>query len=284
MLIALLLAMVGLTFGSFVNALVWRLHKQAELKKQKGKKRKKTREAELQKLSILRGRSMCPACHHELAAKDLVPVFSWVWLRGKCRYCGHKIEDSPLVEAITALLFAISYLFWPSELHGLGLMQFCFWLAFLVGFVALAVYDLRWLLLPDKIIFPLVGLAIAELLVSLIFFDAGLQALWASVWGVLIASGIFFVLYQISDGSWIGGGDVKLGLILGILVGGPLNSLLLLFVASLLGTLVSLPLLTTGKAGRKTLIPFGPFLIAAAIIVGLFGGHFTDWLSSFIIG
>jgi len=282
MLIVLLLAAVGLIFGSFVNALVWRLHEQAELAEKKGKRSKK---AELQKLSILRGRSMCPECHHELAAKDLVPVFSWLFLRGKCRYCSKPISwQYPVVELVVAALFVISYVAWPKELHGLGLVELYFFLAFIVGFVALAVYDLKWFLLPDKIVFPFVGLAVAELLVSLIFFHAGRPAFWASVWGVLIASGIFFVLYQVSRGTWIGGGDVKLGLVLGILVGGPLNSLMLLFIASLLGTLVSLPMLMLGRAGRKTLIPFGPFLIAATIIVVLFGSHFIDWLNAFIVG
>ena len=183
-----------------------------------------------------------------------------------------------------AVLFILSYVVWPEELYGFGLVQFCFFLAFLVGFVALAVYDLKWFLLPDKIVFPFIGLAVIELLMALVFFHIGWQALWASIWGVLIASGIFFVLYQVSGGTWIGGGDVKLGLVLGILVGGPLNSLMLLFIASLLGTLVSVPMLMAGKAGKKTLIPFGPFLIAATVIVVLFGGHFTDWLNSFIVG
>ena len=270
--------LLGLVFGSFVNALVWRLHEQDELQSKKSAKNSK---ADLQKLSIWRGRSMCAHCHHQLAAKDLVPVASWLWLRGKCRYCGHKIEDSPVIELATALLFMISYLFWPTDLHGLGLMQFCFWLAFLVGFVALAVYDLKWFLLPDRVMFPLIGLASVEVLATLFFFHGGWQVLWASVWGVLIASGLFFVLYQVSRGEWIGGGDVKLGVVLGILVGGPMRSLLLLFVASLLGTLVSLPLLATGKANKRTLIPFGPFLLAAAVIVVLFSSHFINWINRF---
>lgn len=270
-----LLVVLGSVLGSFVNALVWRLHEQDELKSKHGKKSKK---AKLRELSIWHGRSMCPHCHHQLAAKDLVPVFSWVLLRGRCRYCGHKIEDSPLIEIVLPLLFVVSYLFWPSELRGLGLMQFCFFLAFLTGFVALAVYDLKWFLLPDRIVFPLVGLALIELFATLAFYHGGWAVVGSAVWGVLIASGLFFVLYQFSDGAWIGGGDVKLGLVLGILLGGPLRSLLLLFIASLFGTLVSLPLLMTGKAKRNTLIPFGPFLLAAAVIIELFGKHFVGWL------
>lgn len=274
MIIALLLVL-GLALGSFVNALVWRMHEQSvvEAKKVKNKKER------LAKLSILRGRSMCPQCQHELAPKDLVPLLSWLWLRGKCRYCGKPIAwQYPVVEMCTAVLFVLSYTFWPMVLHGLGLLQFCFWLLFIVGFMALAVYDLRWYLLPDRIVFPLIGLAVTQLIVAFVFFGGGWQTLWSSFWGVVITSGVFFVLYQLSDGTWIGGGDVKLAIALGILVGGPMRGLLLLFFASALGTLASLPLVAAGKAGKETLIPFGPFLLLATGIVQLFGAHLTDWL------
>lgn len=180
-----------------------------------------------------------------------------------------------------ALLFVGSYWLWPNVLTGLGLMDFCFWLAFLVGFVALAVYDLRWFILPDRIVYPLIGLAVAQNFLSALLFHTGWQGLLGSVWGVLIASGIFFVLFQLSDGAWIGGGDVKLGIVLGIILGGPMLSLLLLFVSSVLGTLVSLPLLALGKAKRSSLIPFGPFLIAATIIIELFGHHFVALFAQF---
>lgn len=269
MLILVIVTIWGLIFGSFVDALIWRTHEQSLL-------REKKHSAIPAKLSILRGRSMCQSCSHVLEPWDLVPVLSWVFLRGKCRYCGAKISwQSPVIEIVTSLLFTLSYLVWPTTLHGLGLMQFCFWLAFLVGFVALAVYDLRWYILPDRIIYPLVCLALLEGILSLTLFHGGWESALGSFWGVLIAGGIFYVLYQVSDGAWIGGGDVKLGVLLGIIVGGPMLSFLLLFIASLLGTLVSLPLLLAGKAKRSTLIPYGPFLIAAAVIIVLFKAHFV---------
>ena len=275
MLIIMLLAILGLIFGSFIDALVWRIHEQAKLSQKK--KGKVPRE-----LTMLHGRSMCPSCHHVLMARDLIPVLSWVMLRGKCRYCGKPISwQVPLIELVTGLLFVLSYICWPTSLQGLGLLQFVFWLVFVVGFVALAVYDLKWYILPDRIVYPLVGVAVVEVLLSLILFHSGWLTVLGSVWGILIASGIFYVLYQVSDGKWIGGGDVKLGLVLGILLGGPLLSLLLLFVASVLGTLVSMPLLAVGKAKRSTLIPFGPFLIVATMIIELFGHHFVDWLVHF---
>lgn len=275
MLVILLLAALGLIFGSFIDALVWRIHEQSQI----SKKKKATVPREL---TMLHGRSMCPNCRHTLTPMDLIPVLSWVMLRGKCRYCKKSIPwQIPVIELTTAALFVLSYLWWPVSMHGLGLMQFCFWLAFLVGFVALTVYDLKWYILPDRIVYPLIGLAILEAVISLAFFHSGWLSALGSVWGVLIASGIFYVLYQVSDGAWIGGGDVKLGVVLGIFLGGPLMSFMLLFLASVLGTLVSIPLLAVGRAKRSTLIPFGPFLIIATVILELFGSHFVVWLTQF---
>src|SRR3989344_6490262 len=128
--IVAILIVLGLAFGSFVNALVWRLHEQEERAKSKEQRRKKGKAKNTAKLSshtsvlsskdlsILKGRSMCPSCKHGLAAKDLVPVLSWLTLRGKCRYCHKPISiQYPLVELITATLFVISYLLWPDVAH-----------------------------------------------------------------------------------------------------------------------------------------------------------------------
>lgn len=265
------LVVLGLVFGSFVNAFVWRLHEQESLV---GKKDKKSN-AYRQRLSISKGRSMCPACQHELAAKDLVPLVSWLYLRGKCRYCHAKIEDSPVVELVTAGLFAVSYIWWPYEFHGIGLYYFVFWLVFLVAFVALAVYDLRWFLLPNRLIFPLIGLAAVQIIGAIAFYNVGWQSVITAFWGVVVASGIFYTIFLVSKGEWIGGGDVKLGVIIGLLLGGPLMSLLMLFVASSLGTIVGLPFLLAGR--RKMRIPFGPFLLAATVFVTLFGASIIHW-------
>jgi leader peptidase (prepilin peptidase)/N-methyltransferase len=273
MIVALLL-IVGLCLGSFVNALVWRLHESSGLKAQTSKQKGKKLSA--QDLSILIGHSMCPECHHKLAPWDLVPVLSWLWLRGRCRYCHQPISwQYPLVELLAAGLFVASYLWWPFTFHGLGLYYFVFWLLFLVGFMALAVYDLRWQLLPNKIIYPLTGLAVVQLAGAIAFHHVGWQAVLTALWGIVIASGIFYVIFLVSRGEWIGGGDVKLGIILGILLGGPLMSLLMLFVASCLGTVAGLPLLLAGK--RKVRVPFGPFLLLATVFVTLFGASIIHW-------
>lgn len=265
--IILVLIVLGLALGSFINALNWRVHKQASLTSKMSKRA----------YSISTGRSMCTHCKHELAAKDLVPVFSWLWLRGKCRYCHKPIADTPLSELLTPLLFVVSYLYWPYAWNTEGKTIFVAWLILLVGLIALALYDLKWFLLPNRILLPLYWVAGGLIAIRLIAFSGGWAVLIDALWGFIVGGGIFWVLFQVSDGKWIGGGDVKLGWLLGLILGGPAMSLLMIFGASLIGTAVSLPLLAVGKANGKTHLPFGPFLIISAIVVRLFGASLILW-------
>lgn len=273
------LGLLGLIFGSFVNAFVWRLHEQEELAGKSTKVAQKRRQA----LSITKGRSMCPDCHHELAAKDLVPVLSWLWLRGKCRYCHKPISwQYPLVELLTAGLFVLSYVSWPLGLRGVGLFQFVVWLLFAVSFVALAVYDLRWFMLPDRVVLPLVVVAAVEVVVVALWRHS-LGALWQPIVAAAIIFGLFWGLFQVSKGAWIGGGDVKLALVLGLLAASPFRAFLVIFFASLLGTLVSIPLLAKGKEGLKVHVPFGPYLLGASFIVQLYGAHIVIWYQKLLL-
>lgn len=264
------LLILGLCVGSFINALVWRLHAQ------ESKSKKKT--AKNFNLSILNGRSVCPNCKHQLAAKDLIPVLSWLSLRGKCRYCKQPISiQYPLVELLTAFLFVFSYLYWPLYFDSLGKLLLAFWLMFLVGLIALAVYDLKWLILPDKIIRPLIALGILQAIVLVLTATTPTKQFISIAFSFLIGGGLFYVLFQISGGKWIGGGDVKLGGLLGLILASPSLIIFTIFAASLLGTLMALPLMITGKLKRTSKIPFGPLLIAGAIIAQLFGLSLINW-------
>lgn len=260
--IILLLIVFGLALGSFVNAFVWRLHE--------GK-------------DWVKDRSECVHCHHKLAVKDLIPVVSYILLRGKCRYCKKPINDSPWVELIVPALFVASYLVWSMALTGEGLFTFILWLIFIVGFVILAVYDLKWFLLPDKVVFPLIILAAVQVLVVAIFYQPFWETIVGGILGAAVLSGLFYILHKASKGAWIGFGDVKLAIVLGLLAGGLLESALVLFAASVLGMLMSLPLLLTGKAKRGTHIPFGPFLLAGMFITQLFGNQIIDWYLGLVI-
>jgi leader peptidase (prepilin peptidase)/N-methyltransferase len=264
------LIVLGLCFGSFINALVWRLHEQSLPKKK--------RVANDKDLSVTKGRSMCPHCQHTLGVMDLLPLFSWLLLRGKCRYCHAPIGwQYPVVEASLALLYVVSYMCWPLVFDSQGVFIFAVWHIALVGLVALAVYDIRWMLLPNKIVFPLIGLGLVQTVVVAMLFDGGVGTILQATGAVAIAGGVYYVLFQLSKGRWIGGGDVKLGYALGFLLQTPLKAFLMLFLASLIGLLVAAPGVLSKRLTATSKVPFGPSMILATAIVVLFGQAVVDW-------
>lgn len=270
------LIVAGLCLGSFVSALVFRLYMQAD-----GGKRKKAK-LKSNDLSIVHGRSVCSHCGHALAPKDLVPVLSWLMLRGKCRYCHKNIADTPLPEVSLAALFVVSYLFWPLEFDVSGTINFVAWLVLLTGFLALFIYDLRWMLLPNRVVYPLIALAAALAMYNLIA-GGELSGLWRLLVGVGVSGGIFYILFQISGGKWIGGGDVKLGLLIGLLLADPYKAFLMLFLASLFGTVFVLPSLVLKNLKPTSRVPFGPFLLLATFVVVLFGAGMIDWYKDLVV-
>ncbi len=269
------LFLLGLALGSFANALVWRVRQQS-----KSKNKAKP------ELSIIKGRSMCPNCRHELQTIDLIPVISWLLLKGRCRYCNKPISwQYPLVEFITGLIFVWSYLAWPYKLDNFAeYLYLALWLCVLVGFMALIVYDLRWMLLPDRIVLPLGLVAFGMSLITVLRSDKPLIAVLSVFFSLAIAGGIFYVLYQVSEGKWIGGGDIKLGWVIGLILATPARSFLMLFLASFIGTIISLPLLLRHRLKKTSIIPFGPFLMIAAFIVQLYGSSILHWYTKTFIG
>ncbi len=255
--ILLALALLGLCFGSFVNALVWRLRKRR---------------------NFVSERSECTHCHHVLAWYDLIPVLSWIQLRGKCRYCHKPIDDSPIVELMTAVLFIVSYVAWPFGFVGAGLILFGLWLGALVLLMALTVYDIRWQLLPDRLVWPLVVLGGVFGLIRFYGYHGHdiSTVLLQMGGGVLVISGLYFVLHQVSRGAWVGFGDVKLNIFIGLILGWQ-QALLAIFLANLIGMIVVLPGIVLKKMSGKSRIPFGPFLILACIIALLWGQSIIDW-------
>lgn len=260
----IVLAVLGLIFGSFVNALVWRVKNDR---------------------NFISERSECTHCGQELAIKDLIPVISYLSLKGRCRYCGKEIEDKPWVEIVTALVFAISYLFWPADLSQNGpLLLFIAWLLSAVGLIALAVYDLRWMLLPNKILYPTLLIAGTGYFLYWLFF-ANDKEFFLINWAlsVLVASGVFLALYIVSAGKWIGFGDVRLGLVTGTLLHKPGLAVLMIFVSAVLGSLAFLPTLITKQKTMRAKIPYGPFLIAATGISMLFGQTILEWYTNNLV-
>lgn len=266
------LVVLGLSVGSFVNAVVWRIHEQSEIKSKKSGNWK----MKIEKLSIAKGRSMCPHCRHQLAGKDLIPVLSWVSLGGKCRYCKKPISvQYPLVELSGALLFIASYVWWPFELAGyVDYVRFGIWLVVLTELLILFIYDLKWLILPDAVTLPLIALVIAEIVFRGIFQE-GPEAVRDAIFGMLSIGGFFYALFIVSKGRWIGGGDVKLGILLGLLLGWP-ASLVGMAIGFYSATIVVVILMLLKKVKRSQHIPFGPFLIFGAITAMLFSEQIID--------
>lgn len=268
----LLMIILGLSAGSFANAVVWRVHAQAKAKKPN------------KSLSITKGRSMCPHCRHVLAWYDLIPVISWVSLMGKCRYCHRPISlQYPLVELITTALFMWSYLEWVPLGKWADPVALGLWLVTLTGLVVLFIYDLRWMLLPNRILYPL--FIPAGLYAATVVFTSNkpVEKVVAHILAAFFLGGLFWLLFQVSKGRWIGGGDVKLGFLLGLLAGGLAQAILLLFLASLIGTLVALPMMVAKKARTNTRLAFGPFLIVASFVVILYGSSIIGWYNQLFL-
>jgi leader peptidase (prepilin peptidase)/N-methyltransferase len=270
----IIFGLLGLCLGSFINALVWRIQEQEKPKNKQAKVN----------LSIANGRSVCVNCKHQLAWYDLVPVSSWLALAGKCRYCHKPISKQyPAVELMTAVLFAVSFVFWPVGLLSIAAwIKFSLWLGLLVILIALAVYDIKTMLLPDKLVKIASIFVLLDILLKLSNgFNAAI--LISAVVGLLAFGGVFYILFQISAGKWIGGGDVKLGFVLGAYLANAQMSLLAIFLASLIGLVPLLVLLPYGRASMRMKIPFGPMLIGGTVITVLFGQNLISWYVGLVL-
>lgn len=244
-------AVLGLVIGSFLNVVIWRVPRGE---------------------SVVNPPSHCPGCDKQIRAYDNIPVLSWLILRGRCRDCHTRISARyPAVEALTALLFALmAWKFGASW----ELPAYLYLVA--VG-VALAFIDFDTKRLPDKLTLPSYAV-----LGALLALPATLEPDWASylqAWlGALALFGFYFILALIYPAG-MGFGDVKLAGVLGLALGWLGWGVLVVggFLGFMLGGLVGAMILLTGRGGRKTAIPFGPFMIAGALLAILIGEPIANW-------
>ncbi|MDB5159777.1 MAG: hypothetical protein JWO99_40 [Candidatus Saccharibacteria bacterium] len=271
------LALFGLVLGSFAGATVWRFRaRQLVADKKAGEQVDHKEFLQLKKLAsekVSKDRSRCLHCGYELKWFDLIPLVSWLSLKGRCRSCHKPIgRMEPLIELGTAVFFVASFLFWPVELvSSLQIAIFVIWLAAGVGLAILFAYDAKWFLLPDKVNFVIIGLGLISAILTIIASHDVVEAILSVLGSVAILSGIYFVLYIISKGRWIGFGDIKLGLGLGLLLADWKLAIIALFFANVIGCLIVIPLMVTGKLKRDSRVPFGPLLIAGAVVTKLVG-------------
>lgn len=256
-----LLGGLGLIVGSFLNVVIYRVPLG---------------------LSVVRPPSACPTCDHQIAARDNIPVLSWVLLRGRCRSCGaHVSARYPLVESSTALVWL--GLGWWAVAGGDGIDPLLALLLVLGSAgVALTLIDLDHHRLPDAIVLPLYPVTVAGLLFAGLVdshWPVGPAVAGGALWLVLIGG-----IWLATRGRGMGFGDVKLAPVLGVTLGWVSfgSSVVGLFAAFVLGALAGLVLMLTGRAGRRSHVPFGPFLLAGSA-VGLVAGSavagaYADWL------
>jgi prepilin signal peptidase PulO-like enzyme (type II secretory pathway) len=250
---------LGTICGSFLNCVIYRL----EVSK-----------------SFLKGRSYCPHCKHILDWRDLIPIFSFFILRGKCRYCHKPISlQYPLVELATGLLFVFTtYNLQPITYNLKILLNLGYQLLVVSCLVIIFVYDLKHYIIPDKVIYPVIAITfIYQLFRSLEF------GILRSILSAVLASGFFLTIVLLSKGKWMGVGDIKLAFLMGLFLGWP-KIIVALFSAFLIGALIGLILIALGKKTLKSEIPFGPFLVSGTFLALFFGQKILNWyLSLFLL-
>ncbi len=248
---ALLVAVLGLAIGSFLNVVIARLRSG-----EKG----------------WRSRSECPRCHAVLRPSDLVPLFSFLLLKGRCRTCKQPISwQYPMVEFSAMMLFLISF-----GVHGgtAGLLGGSLPLmardaVFASALIVVFAIDLLDMVVYDSVTLPMAAVAFVWNVLLRAVTPANLLL------GMGIGAGFFLLQYVVSNGRWIGGGDIRIGAMIGAMLGFP-GVVAALFLAYLIGAVAALILLALKKTTWSSQLAFGTFLSAATMIVLTFG----DWVWS----
>ena len=260
--------------------------------------------------SIIFGGSECEFCGQHLCAKDLIPVFSFIKSLGKCSYCRKKLSwYYPFSEILTGSMFLLAAI--QSQIFisptPPNVLTFLYLLIIFSFFIILFLADAKYLLVPDRIVIPAIVFTTGVLVINYLanifttyksissgplgpyLVEAGFfknQLVWLSKdFGLDIASAILIALFFISliyISRWVlkregmGGGDVTLGLFIGVFNGFP-NNILAIFLGFITGSVFSLVLIAFGKKTMKDNIPFGPFLILGSMVAFFFGSEILNW-------
>lgn len=286
-----IMAILGAMLGSFAAATVWRLRaRQLASDAAAGYMLTSSEKKELATIKKLRGkkgakdRSICLGCNRQLAWFDLIPVLSWLCLRGKCRTCQAPIGKVELLAELgLAAAMAVSYIAWPFGFSSvMAVALFVVWIVVLVLVTIHIIYDAKWFLLLDEITIVLTVCAVLFVALRTVGGFAEIATLPITIGGsLLVLPGLYWALYAFSKGGWIGFGDVKLLVPLAIMLPHWTEAVLALFLANLLGCIWIIPGMAMKKFTRKTRIPFGPFLIIGWVIAMLYG---TKLVAAYLSG
>lgn len=254
----IIIFLTGLAVGSFLNSIIHRL--------QTGE-------------TFLFARSYCPHCKHILDSRDLIPVLSFLILSRKCRYCQKPISlQYPLVELATGILFVLISIFYflfsnECSVFNFQLFTFFYYLLITCFLIIIFVYDLKHFIIPDKIIYPAIGIVCLYNIYQLAINN------FLSAFG---ATAFFLAIVLISRGKWMGIGDIKLAFLIGLFLGWP-NILVALFLSFFIGSLIGAGLIISGKKTLKSEVPFGPFLVTGTFIALFWGRELINWYLNLFI-
>ncbi|SDY88810.1 leader peptidase (prepilin peptidase) / N-methyltransferase [Tindallia californiensis] len=243
----LLVFITGLLIGSFINVCVHRLPKDE---------------------SIVFPSSRCPSCKMKLRSIDLVPVISWLFLKGKCRFCNKSISSRyPLVELLTGFLVTLVYMETGVSMH------FIFYSIITFLLIVIVFIDLDHQIIPDGV--NLIIALLGTLYSIYIFYETRSPVLLNSLGGILLGGGFFLLIAILSKGG-MGGGDIKLMAALGIWFGWQ-GILMVTFLSFLIGGIYAIGLMLIRNKGRKDMVPFGPFIALAAFLTFLYEPYLLLW-------
>lgn len=247
-------ALLGLSFGSFLNSLEWRLK---------------------QGRSVFKERSICPSCTSPVRWYDNIPFFSFIILGRRCRDCKVKLSwQYPLVELWMGFIFV--FIFW-FEWRITGIFSLVILLNWFIVWVLtfIFIYDLKYKEVVDSI--TLGAAAIVFIFGGFLFWNE-----WTSMLiGAIVGAGFFFLQFLVSKGKWVGGGDIRIGMLMGVILGWKLL-LVALWIAYIIGAITGVGLLISKKKGMKSEVAFGTFLSLATLITMLFGENIIGWYLSLL--
>ncbi len=253
----------GLIVGSFLNVCIYRLPRN---------------------MSIIRPSSACPSCTTPVKPWDNIPILSYIFLKGKCRKCGERISIRyPAAELLNGILYWSVFTFFGFGWH----LPFVF--AFVSAMVVITFIDFDSQIIPDAITLPgiIIGLASASFLLPDPFHYTppipplirggveGIVGFKNSIAGLFLGGGLFYLIAILSRGG-MGGGDIKMMAMVGAFMGWK-AVFLTTFIGSLAGSMAGIFLMVFKGMGRKTKIPFGPFLAFGAVITLFYGGKILRW-------
>lgn len=278
-----ILFVLGLVVGSFLNVVSLRYQPGQGILNSK----------------TIGGRSRCPVCDKQLVWYELIPIFSFLWQKGRCRHCGHLLSlQYPLIEIVCGLIFAGIpwYLYNLYQVHfyplsGEPISWYCLsvliWVLVFLLFVLLSVVDFRHLIIPNglNLLLAVLGLALIFITDYYNYFDflrgsflghyTSILGLRDNIWinhlfAALAGMALFGLLIVLSRGKAMGWGDFKLGIALSLVFGWP-DILMILILAFVVGAIVCVILMIQGKKKLKDEIPFAPFLVIGATLTFFLG-------------